>query len=389
MASVTAAADRFSRLRFLVLGLVALVLLCIGLVVLSRPAPAKPQKSGLVSVSAATAAVRDVPLVLTELGAAAPWRGVTIRAQVSGRLVSVDFAEGAFVRKGQRLAAIDEAPFRAALMQAEGALKRDQAILEEARLDLKRYQTLAEQNSIARQQVDAAAALVKQDEGTVLLDQGAVAAARVNVEWCTIRAPMDGRMGVRLVDPGNVVAPADASGLAILNEISPMAVVFSVPEADFQRISEVSRRFSEPLKVSALSQETGALLGQGELRIADNHVDPSSGTVELKARFENLDQRLWPSQFVTARLTLQTLPRAVVIPVGAVNPGPRGSFAYVIGPDQAVKPRPVEVAAVQDGAAILRSGLKGGERVVTDGQMLLKPGAKVVVIPPQAKAARS
>jgi multidrug efflux system membrane fusion protein len=389
MANGTTAPMRFSRMRLLVLGLIALALLVGVGVFFGRPAPAKTQKSVVVAVSAATAKTQDVPITLTELGAATPWRGVVIRAQVSGRLTRVDFTEGAFVSKGARLAVIDDAPFRAALMQAQGALHRDQAILEEARLDLKRYQTLSDQNSIAHQQVDAAAAAVKQAEGTVLLDQGAVAAAQVNVAYCTIRAPMAGRVGVRLVDPGNIVSPTDVAGLVTLNEISPIAIVFSVPEGDFERLSRISKGFSAPLKARALSQENGELLGEGALTIADNHVDPATGTVQLKARFENADRRLWPNQFVTVRLTLETMSDAVVIPVAAVNPGPKGSFAYVIGKDLTVAPRPLDVAAVEGGEAVIRKGLAAGDRVVTDGQMTLKPGAKVSVVDAGVSGRRS
>jgi multidrug efflux system membrane fusion protein len=357
--------------------------------VLAGRKPEKVVKVPVVPVSVAAVSVRDWPVSLSALGAALPWQGVTIRAQVNGVLKRVAFQEGTFVQKGALLAEIDSAPYRAALMQAKGALQRDAAVLEEARLDLKRYRALAAQDSIAQQQVDAQAALVKQDEGTVRLDQGAVAAAQVNVDFCRITSPVAGRVGVRLVDPGNVVSTTDATGLVIVNQITPIAVTFNVPEGDFQHLVEASDSFTQPLQTRAYSQENGEALGVGVLSIADNHVDQTTGTVQMKARFPNLDRRLWPSQFVNVRLTLKTLPRALLMPSAAVNQGPSGAFAYVVGPGETVSVRPLKVSFVQDGMAVITSGVRPGELVVTDGQMLLKPGARVAIhqTPPSSRPA--
>jgi multidrug efflux system membrane fusion protein len=332
-----------------------------------------------VAVSAARAQRADVPLTIEAIGAAQAWQGDVIRAQVSGRLLRIAVSEGAQVKAGDLIAEIDPAPFRAALMQAQGTLKRDQAQLELARLDLKRYTLLLSENSIASQQVDSEKAMVEELEGTVLTDQGAVAAAQVNLGYCRITSPVSGRAGVRLVDPGNLVSPADTSGIITINQLEPIAVTFSVPQADFQRLRQASSMFDHPLLTQAYSQDTDALLGSGELRIADNHVDPGTGTVELKARFPNTDGKLWPGQFVNVRLTLSVLRDALTIPNAAVNHGPDQTYAYVIGADSHVTLRPIRVELVQDATAVIASGLQPGDEVVTDGQMELKPGSLVAV----------
>jgi multidrug efflux system membrane fusion protein len=365
----------------------ALLVLLILWAIFGEHKAAKPAKIATVPVTVAKATVRDVPLTITALGAAQAWQGVTIRTQVNGKLVKVAFHEGSYVAKGALLAEIDSAPYRAVLLQAQGALKRDQALLAAARVDLKRYQTLVAQDSIAKQQVDTQAALVKQDEGTVLIDQGTVAAAQVNVNYCKIRSPVAGRVGVRLVDPGNIVSMSDTTGIVTINQIMPIAVTFTVPQGDFQPLSDVSGNFTRPMATEALSQETGAPLSAGELSIADNHVDQTTGTVALKARFGNADKRLWPGQFVNVSLTLQTLAHATVIPAAAVNQGPKGAFAYVVGADKTVTARPLTVAATQDAIAVVKAGLHPGETVVTDGQMSLKPGSTVSIRQPNGAVA--
>jgi multidrug efflux system membrane fusion protein len=338
----------------------------------------KPDKASAVPVMTARAAVQDVPLSITALGSAQAWRGVTVRAQVSGKLLSVAFREGGDVKAGQLLAQIDPAPFQAVLTQAQGALKRDTALLEAARRDLARYQLLKSQDSIAQQTVETQAAQVKQDEGLVLIDQGQVAAARVNLGYTRITSPITGRVGVRLVDPGNIVSTTDTNGLVTVNEISPIAVTFTIPQGDFQRLMEVSDGFRRPLQTQAISQDTGVLLETGELSIADNHVDPTSGSVQLKARFENASRRLWPGQFVNVKLQLQTLTQALTIPASAVNQSPNGPFAYVVGADGRAQNRPITVHVLEGTMAVV-SGVRAGETVVTDGQLSLAPGMEVQV----------
>jgi multidrug efflux system membrane fusion protein len=369
-----AASPRRIRWPFIVLAGLAIALVL--WVVLGKP-PAKPKTTPPVAVAVATVANQDIPITVGAIGAAQAWSSVTIHAQVSGKLLSVPVAEGGFVRAGQLLAQIDPAPFQAALLQAQGALKRDTAQLENAKLDLARYQKLAAEDSISGQQVDTQAALVKQDEGVVMVDQGAVDTARINLDYCRIVSPTTGRVGVRLVDAGNLVSSSDTTGIIIVNQIAPIAVTFTVPQGDFQRLSQASNGFSIALPTQALSQDTGALLDTGTLTIADNRVDPNTATVQLKARFSNDAQRLWPGEFVNVRLTLQTLRNAVTAPAAAINQGPNGAYVYVVGAGNKVAVRPVAVAITQDATAVIKSGLTVGETVVTDGQMSLRAGMTV------------
>jgi multidrug efflux system membrane fusion protein len=360
-------------------GFVVLAVVVVGLcawLAFGGKKPAKTNPSPVIAVATAKVTVRDFPVVVTALGAAQSWQAVLIRAQVNGRLLAVPVAEGSEVKAGQVVALIDPAPYRAALLQAQGAEKRDQALLDAARIDLTRYQKLAAQNSIAGQQVDTQAALVKQYEGTVMLDKGAVDAAQVNVNYTTIKSPVTGRVGVRLVDPGNLVASTDTTGIITINEVTPIAVTFTIPEGDFQRLANASQGFRKSLLTEALSQETNVSEGMGQLSVTDNHVDSSTGTVQMKARFANEKRTLWPGQFVNVRLTVQTLPQALTVPSTAVNQGPNGPFVFVVNNDKAAM-RPVQVITTQDATAVIKTGLQAGDTVVTDGQLSLKPGSKV------------
>ncbi len=374
-----------------------------GLIVLwaiLHQAPAKASASPAVPVTVAIAGRQDIPVSISEIGAAQAWTSVTILAQVSGKLLTVNFTEGTNVRQGDILAQIDPSAYQAALQQAEGTLAKDQAALADAKFDLARYKKLAAVNSIATQQVDTQAALVRQDEGTVESDGGVVQTAKVNLGWTTITAPISGRVGVRFVDPGNIVsasggAPnaaataaatntssptsAGGSGIVIINQIQPIAVTFTVPEGDFQNLAQVSDGFHVALVARAYSQETGALLDTGELSIADNRIDPSTGTIELKARFPNAESLLWPGQFVNVQLTLQTMRNVTTIPMAAVNRGPSGQYVFLVGKDKHVTVRPVKLALTQDTTAVIASGVKPGDVVVIDGQMTLKAGSLVRV----------
>ena len=365
------------RIIFIVIGVVAV---CLVLWVVFGPKKqTKGDRNPQVPVAVAKASYADVPVAISAIGAVQAWQSDLIRTQVNGKLLSVPVGEGSFVKAGETLAQVDPAPYQAVLMQAQGALLRDQALLANAKLDLNRYQTLAKANSIAQQQVDTQAALVKQDEGLVLLDQGQVAAAQVNVNWTKIVSPVSGRVGVRLVDAGNLVSTSDTTGIVVVNQLQPIAVTFTVPEGDFQRLAQMSDGFRKPLQTQAYSQETQQLLDTGELTVADNRVDPSTGTVQLKARFVNSGMKLWPGQFINVRLTLQTLQHAVTIPSAAVNEGPNGAFAYVVDANSKAQVRPITVQVTQDQTAVIQKGVQIGDTVVTDGQVSLSPGATVKV----------
>jgi multidrug efflux system membrane fusion protein len=360
-------------------GFVALAVVLAGLIAwltLGGKKTTKAPPQPVVAVTTAKASVRDFPVVVTALGSAQAWQGVLIRAQVNGRLLSIPVAEGSEVKAGQVVAEIDPSFYRTTLMQAQGALQRDQAQLEAAQIDLARYQKLAAQDSIAKAQVDTQAALVKQIEGSVMIDRGSVQSATVNLNFTRIKSPVTGRAGVRLVDPGNLVSTNDTTGIISVNQVSPIAVTFAIPQGDFQRLAAASGGFRKPLLTQALSQETNQPVGQGQLMVADNHVDPSTGTVQMKARFANEKRTLWPGQFVNVRLTVQTLPHALTVPAAAVNQGPNGPFVFVVSNDKAMV-HPVTVVATQDAIAVIGSGLQPGDMVVTDGQLALRPGSKV------------
>jgi multidrug efflux system membrane fusion protein len=389
------------RQRYWVFGLLGcLVIVLIAWAVFHK----KPQKKAgppPIPVTAVKAGTRDLPISVTALGAAQAWTSDTIFAQVSGKLIRVNFKEGSEVHAGDVLAEVDPAPYKAVLDEAEGTLRRDEAILAGAQRDLDRYQHLQQMDSIARQTVEDQVATVAQDQGTVQLDKGTVAAARVNLNWCKIVSPVTGRAGVRLVDVGNLVSasgstastPSTAaatsttsatsstgSGIVVINQIQPIAVTFTVPEGDFERIGVQSNGFRKPLAVQAFSQEDGTPLGSGELRIADNKVDPATGTVELKARFENDQRHLWPGQFVDVKLATQMIPNATVIPTTAVNRGPKGTFVFVVAPEGRAVMRPIVIEGAEGAVTAVKSGVKPGEGVVTDGQMTLKAGSPVRVV---------
>jgi multidrug efflux system membrane fusion protein len=373
------AARRRFRWGFAVLGAVLVVL--VGALWIITHQPARAARPPGVPVTVVRAVRQDVPVSIGGLGSAQAWKSDLINTQVNGMLTWVA-PEGTDVRAGAVLAQIDSGPYRAALTVAQGPLRRDEAVLAGARVNLNRFEALAAQDSIAKQQVDDQAAVVKQDEGTVELDRGQVAAAELNLRYCRIVSPIDGRVGVRMIDPGNVVNTSLTTGIVSVNQITPIAVTFTVPQGDFQHLAQVSDGFRTPLAAEALSQETGEALGEGVLSIVDNHVDPSTATVELKARFPNDARTLWPGQFVNVRLTLQTLTAVVTVPAAAVNQGPNGAYVYLVGPGNKAVMRPVTVATTQENVAVIQSGINAGDLVVTDGQMTLRQGAPVTFRPP-------
>ena len=400
--------DATRRKRRWIFGLLGCVVVALILWAVFHKKPQKAAAPQPTPVTAVRAAARDLPISVSALGAAQAWTSDTIFAQVSGKLLRVNFVEGSEVHAGQVLAEVDPAPYQAVLDQAEGTLKRDEAILAGARRDLVRYQQLQKLDSIARQTPEDQEATVAQDEGTVQLDKGTVAAARVNLRWCHIVSPVTGRAGVRLVDPGNIVSasgstastPSTAaatstasatsstgSGIVVINQIQPIAVTFTVPEGDFQRIGALTDGFRKPLAVQAYSQEDSTLLGSGEVRIADNKVDPATGTVELKARFTNDTKKLWPGQFVDVKLATQTLANATIIPTAAVNRGPKGTFVFVVGPGNKAVMRPIVTEGTEGTLTAVKSGVKPGEAVVTDGEMTLKAGSPVRIVQTAPQAA--
>jgi multidrug efflux system membrane fusion protein len=347
-----------------------------------RDAPSAPGKVrganlGL-PVVAADASKGEVKVTYDALGAVTPLATITVKSQVNGQLMRIGFQEGQIVHKGDFLAEIDPRPFEAALKQAEGALARDQALLEEALLDQQRYETLLAQDSIAQQQFDTQKALVHQYEGTVKIDQGVVDNAKVNLLFTHITAPVTGRVGLRLVDPGNYVQTSDPGGVVVITQIDPISVIFSVSEDNEPQI--MARMMSgATLEVAAFDRSGTNLLATGKVTTIDNQIDPVTGTVKLRALFDNRDLKLFPSQFVNARLLIDTLHDAVVVPSSAILHGAPGTYVYVIKPNKTVTVRVVTVGPSQGEKQSIIAGLEPGASVVVDGSDKLREGAKVTL----------
>ncbi|WP_081682506.1 efflux RND transporter periplasmic adaptor subunit, partial [Pseudacidovorax intermedius] len=317
----------------------------------------------------------QLPITLDALGTVTPLATVTLKPQVGGVLTEVLFTEGQMVRKGQLLARIDPRPYQQALDQARGTRLRDEAQLAAARVTLERYRTLLSQDSIARQDVDTQAALVRQLEGTVVSDKAAEASAQLNLDFTRITAPVTGRIGLRAVDPGNYVAANATTGVAVITQMNPIDVQFSVPQDRVPDI-QAQQATGSRLQATALDRTRSDVLDQGVFSTLDNVVDVGTGTVKAKARFDNTQAKLFPSQFVNLRLTLRTVD-ALVVPVTAVRTGPTGPYVYVIRDDRTVEVRPVKRGESTPEVIAITSGLQAGDKVVTEGGDRLNDGSRV------------
>ncbi len=332
-----------------------------------------------VTVGVAKAEKQAFPVVLEALGTVTPVATATVRAQVSGVLQQVMFSEGQMVQRGQLLAVIDPRPFEIALMQATGQLKRDEAQLENARVTEKRYRTLLAQDSIAQQEVDTQVALVKQLEGSVNVDRAAERSARLNLEFSRIAAPIAGRIGLRTVDAGNLVGPGDVNGIVSITQVSPIDVVFTLPQDRIPDLRAAIASHRAPVVV-ALDRARAAELASGRFLALDNLVDPQTGTVRAKARFENAKGQLFPNQFVNARVMLRSIDDAISVPVSAIRKGGNGDFVYVLdAQSKTVAVRNVKVGLSTVDRTQIVSGLEAGEQVITEGADRLSDGAKVML----------
>lgn len=343
-------------------------------------AAAPKRGGGPVAVAVAAVTQQDAPLQLSALGTVTATNTVTVHSRVDGQLMALHFEEGQLVEKGQLLAELDPRPYQAALAQVEGQLLRDQALLQNAQLDLARYQQLLAQNSIAKQQVDTQQALVRQYQGTVKLDQGAVANARLQLDYSRITAPLAGRAGLRLVDPGNIVHASDSSGVVVITQTQPINVLFAIPETSLSQVLAAARAAKGKLQVQAWDRDNRHQLADGELLAIDNQLSTTTGTVNLKARFANADAALFPNQFVNVHLQLGTQANATVLPSVALQQGKVGSYVYTVNPDQTVSISKVKAGAVSGDNTIIEEGVKAGQKVVVDGLDKLREGAQVKVI---------
>jgi multidrug efflux system membrane fusion protein len=336
------------------------------------------------SVGVATIATGTIDVVLTGLGAVTPLATVTVVTQINGQLQQIGFTEGQIVHKGDFLAQIDPRPYQVALEQAQGTLAKDTGLLNQAKADNARYQTLNRQDSISRQQVEDQVYLIKQYEGTVLADQGTVDSAKLNLAYCHIVSPVDGRVGIRLVDVGNYVQTSNTSGLFVITQLQPISVLFTLPEDD---VNEIQKQMAAgTLAVTAYDRTNTKLIATGTLATTDNQIDSTTGTVKLRALFPNTDNALFPQQFVNARLLLKTLKTVVVAPQAAVQQGAPGSFVYLVQPDNTVHVQVVKTGVSEGTQVQITDGLKPGDKVVTDGLDRLRDGARISIAQPPGQA---
>lgn len=337
---------------------------------------ARPVQAQAVAVRVAAATAENVPIILRGLGAVTAFNTVEVKSRVLGNIVKINFKEGQAVHAGELLVQIDPRPFQATLDQATAALARDQANLANAKADLSRYAGLVKRNFVSEQQYQTQSATVAASEATVNADKAAVEAAKLDLEYCAISSPIEGIIGIRQVDIGNLVQ-ANSQTLVVVTQIKPIYVVFSLPEADIWRVRSAMQK--RKLEVQAYDAADQKLVSRGALELVDNQVDQTTGTVKLKAQFSNADEMLWPGQFVNAHLILEIVKNGVTVPSAAIQTGPDARFAYVVRPDDTVEMRPTTVLQTENNMALIGSGLRVGERVVVAGQSRLSPGAKVSV----------
>ena len=346
--------------------------------------PAAPAAAPGVPVTAGTVAVADVPVLLQAIGSVQAYNMVTIKSRVDGQIVAVDFTEGQEVKAGTPLIRIDPRPYQAALEQAEAAKQKDEAQLLNVQQDLARWTELVAQGYKSKQTYDQTKAQVEQFKAAIKGDEAQINTARLNLNYATIRAPIDGRLGAKLVDIGNMVRATEGTSLVTLAQLKPILVTFTLPQEHQNKLRE--KQAKAPLEILAFGEDNKTPLATGKLTLIDNVIEQTTGTIRLKATFDNADERLWPGEFINVRVVLNMRKGVPTVPAQTVQEGPTGHYAYVIKDDDTVERRAVEVANVQDGVAVIAKGLAGGEKVVVEGQYRLTQGARVKVAAPKPGA---
>ena len=330
-----------------------------------------------ITVGVATVEKRDMPYYLTGLGNVTPFSTVTVHSRVDGQLMSVNFKEGQFVRAGDVLAMIDPRPFEVTLNQAEGQLAKDTASQNDAKVDLNRYQQLWQQGVVARQQLDTQQATVGQFDGAIQSDKAQIDNEKLQLTYCRITSPIDGRVGLRLVDPGNIVHAADANGMLVITQVQPIAVVFTLPEDNIPDVMAVMKK--RQMTVEAYGRDNKEMIATGKLLTPDNQIDQTTGTLKYKAEFDNRDTSLWPNQFVNVRLFLDTRQNAIVVSSAAIQKGAQGAFVYVVDANNQAQARQVQVDFTEGNVSVVSKGLAAGETVVVDGADKIQPGSQVIL----------
>lgn len=368
-----------------VVGVAALVAV-LGWHMVREPATAalRPNRAPLgIPVTVGLAEQQDVPIYLSGIGTVQAFNTVTIKARVDGQLINVAFTEGQDVKAGDVLAQIDPRPFQAQLAGAKAQKARDEAQLANAKRDLDRFSNLLKRAFASQQQVDSQHALVDQLTAAIQGDQAAIDNAEVQLGYTTITSPINGRTGIRLIDAGNIVHASDATGLVMITQLHPIAVIFTLPQDELDEVAHAEAQ--GPLSVFAFKRDDTTQLAQGKLELIDNRIDPNTGTIRLKAIFPNTDNALWPGLFVNARLLLTVLKDAVTVPQAVVQRGPNGLYAYVVKPDRTVAMQPIKIGQIRNGIAVIDQGLQPGQEVVVDGQYKLHPGSHIDARAPAVK----